>query len=419
MDCKHVNDNLVDFLYQELGADELDRIENHLKECQGCASELEAFESTRQLARQLPQLEPSSAVTDRLLKEAARAIQPEETVGFWDRVRIGLRMLVVHPAMTAAVALVLVLGVSFYAYRHTSPPKPEESLRGGDLPEVEQALRPAPTGEPAGAPSAPDPAAAAPAGTTVAKAAQDQEKQLVDNKDEALQARHRVALKPQTVPSADKPVEAAKEGLAESARAPRARVKRRARRPKARPRPRRTVAAKPKSPHYRKGPPAKEPAPQPAPAATEDSLDSFARGKADDDSTKKRTVAKRTLGVTGKGKNAKVPGAYYWLLKARKSTKTGRLVQALRYYHKALETEPQLRRELGPEVQSVARKVGRKDTGALKKIQQQLPLLAGWLEAEIATARRRARKKAKPKAKRKASQRKKAPAAPAQQNAAE
>jgi hypothetical protein len=63
--------------------------------------------------------------------------------------------------------------------------------------------------------------------------------------------------------------------------------------------------------------------------------------------------------------------------------------------------------------------VGRKDTGALKKIQQQLPLLAGWLEAEIATARRRARKKAKPKAKRKASQRKKAPAAPAQQNAAE
>jgi hypothetical protein len=424
MDCKHVNDNLVDYLYQELDADELERMEDHLRQCEGCASELKAFESTRQLMGQLPQLEPSSAVTDRLLKEAARAIQPEETVGFWDRVRAGLRMLVVHPAMTAAVALVLVLGVSFYAYRHTSPP-----TRGGatpieDLPEVEPALRPAPTGEPA-----PPPAA-----TAAADDLKQREQKDVARGDLA-EVQHKVALREpaaQAEPPVDKPVEVTgTRGRAQTVAKARP-VRRKARRHRAArptkptPRPRR----KPKATYARKAP-RKEavltPSPSASPPPSTPLLDSFASGgssKNDDEDSSKKLAPKRALGVaSGKTKAEKGPSYAYWLLRARKSVKTGRYEQALRMYHKALELSPQLRRTVGPEVQHCARQVARKDANKLSKIQQQLPLLAGWLEAEMATARRRARKKAqKPAAKpakRATSRKKKAPASNAQQKAAE
>ena len=135
MDCKHVNDNLVDYIYQELDAEELARIEGHLGECEACARELQAFERTRELMQQLPQPEPSASVTESLLREAGRAARAGAQPGPWERVRMGLRGLVAHPAMAAAVAVVLVLGVSLYAYQRTSPPS-RDTLRG-EMPAAE------------------------------------------------------------------------------------------------------------------------------------------------------------------------------------------------------------------------------------------------------------------------------------------
>lgn len=378
MDCKHVNDHLVDYLYQELDSDQLDRIEGHLKECDGCASELAAFESTRQLMQQLPQLEPPTSVTDRLLQQAALAVQPEEKLGFWERLRAGLRVLVLHPAMTAAVALVLVLGVSFYAYRQSSPPS--RALRA-DLPEV---------------------VTAAPAGRT---AEVDRvEEQAMDpmeaNKDQvAVPVAHKQAEpQPTTV---DKSVGEAKRSVARGRlsttakpRPARIRRKRRARRP---------PMAKPRaapSTRLRKGPSNEALNPY------DDVLSGAGASKADDFKSGKKSPK------VARQKKTKGASAGLWLARARLASKKGGCDVALRYYHRALELDPQLRRTVGPEVQRCARIVGRRSPGMLAKIQQQLPLLAGWLEAEMAIARRKAakRKPAKKKASKKAEQKKAAPA---------
>ncbi len=134
MDCKHVNDHLIDFLYQELEPEQLDQIEGHIKSCDGCASELAAFESTRSAMRELPELEPPPALSQVLMREAARAVTPVEEAGFWERLRAGMRMMVLHPAMTAAVVLVVVVGISFTVYQRGGPPSLEP--RADDLPPV-------------------------------------------------------------------------------------------------------------------------------------------------------------------------------------------------------------------------------------------------------------------------------------------
>jgi hypothetical protein len=134
MDCKHVNDHLIDYLYQEMEPDQLDRIEEHIKGCEMCAAELATFDATRNAMRNLPELEPPPALGQLLMREAALAVAPAQEPGFWERLRAGLRMLVMHPAMTAATVLIVVLGISFYVYQVGGPPTP--TPRGDDLPPV-------------------------------------------------------------------------------------------------------------------------------------------------------------------------------------------------------------------------------------------------------------------------------------------
>ena len=106
MDCKHIDEHLIDFLYQELEPDQLDQIEGHLKGCDRCSAELAAFDSTRSAMRELPELEPPPSLSQALMREAARAVTPADEQGFWERLRAGMRMMVLHPAMTAAVSSV-------------------------------------------------------------------------------------------------------------------------------------------------------------------------------------------------------------------------------------------------------------------------------------------------------------------------
>jgi len=348
MDCKRVNEQLVDFLYQELDADQADRIEGHLRQCVGCADDLAGFESTRRLMQQLPQLDPSSAITARLLAEAERAVQPESP-GFWERVRSGLRMLVLHPAMTAATVLVLVLGVSFYAYRQSGPLS--RSMHE-DLPEVEPV---APVAVPTVPVEGPRPAVTLGAG---GKTANENKKDAVD------------LLTPTPSPDGLKQAAGAQFGkLTTAVDATTGSKKRRAR-------PRPTV-------HYRKGPMAPKNA---APTPNEELAMDLDRS-----SVAKRRAARRPVATT--------KAANTYLTQARIATKISNCGQALRLYHKALQTDPGLRRVVGPEVQRCVRVIGAAGAGRLEKAQEQLPLLAGWLEAEISESRRRDQKSKAPTAK--------------------
>jgi anti-sigma factor RsiW len=145
MDCKHINELLLDYLYQELDPSQVESFEAHLKSCSRCASELASYERTRAIVKDLPEVEPPARIDDRILAEATRASQARparagEEASFWQRLAEGLRLLVMHPAMTAAVTLVLVLGVSFYVYRSSSPRSARETPDEPYTPEVDRRL---------------------------------------------------------------------------------------------------------------------------------------------------------------------------------------------------------------------------------------------------------------------------------------
>jgi hypothetical protein len=145
MDCKHINELLVEYLYQELDPSQVESFEAHLQSCPRCAQELASYERTRAIVQEMPEVEPPPRIDERILAEAARLAQgrpssPTQEPGFWQRIVEGLRMLVMHPAMTAAVTLVLVLGVSFYVYRSSSPKSVREELDTPYSPEVDRRL---------------------------------------------------------------------------------------------------------------------------------------------------------------------------------------------------------------------------------------------------------------------------------------
>lgn len=120
MDTKNLQDLLVDYLYEELPPEQRAEYEAALHESPDLQAEIEALQHTREAFAALDELEVPSAISDRLLAEAARAVPQQPS--FLQRLRSALQLLVLHPAMSAAVVMVAVLGVSFYVYRHGAPP---------------------------------------------------------------------------------------------------------------------------------------------------------------------------------------------------------------------------------------------------------------------------------------------------------
>jgi len=131
MDCSRIDELMVDYIYQELEPTKVELFEAHLKGCARCTQEVSAYDSTRSMLQSLPQEDPPAQISALLLQEAERAVQPPAP-GFWERLRMSMRGMVMHPAMTAAVTLVMVLGISFYVYK-TNPV-------GGDAPKVDLPL---------------------------------------------------------------------------------------------------------------------------------------------------------------------------------------------------------------------------------------------------------------------------------------
>ncbi len=134
MDCKQINEVLMDYLYQELQPAQVERFEAHLQHCPGCTELIGGFEQTRSAFIDMPEEDPPAAVSAFLLREASRAAAPPK-VGFWEQLRLGVRAMVMHPAMTVATTMVLVVGVSFYIYKQGPMPGSKEMM---DAPLIEE-----------------------------------------------------------------------------------------------------------------------------------------------------------------------------------------------------------------------------------------------------------------------------------------
>jgi hypothetical protein len=122
MDAKDLPDLVVDYLYDELDPEQRTAFEAALPDAPDVRAEVEAFQRTRETFADLDELDVPSPISDKLMAEAARVAPAPQRRSLLERIRAGLSLLVLHPAISAAVVMVAVLGVSLYVYRHGAPP---------------------------------------------------------------------------------------------------------------------------------------------------------------------------------------------------------------------------------------------------------------------------------------------------------
>lgn len=117
-DCTRVDELLMDFLYQELGREDEDAVRAHLDGCVRCAHTVRELSGVREAARELPRLEPSPALSARLMHQAALARQPS----LWTRALEWLAPRRTYSLVAAAASLVVVLFVGYaMQQRHVRP----------------------------------------------------------------------------------------------------------------------------------------------------------------------------------------------------------------------------------------------------------------------------------------------------------
>jgi hypothetical protein len=111
MQCRDIDENMVDFLYQELDATKAAEFQAHVDGCARCGTEVTSLTRTRQALHALPEAEPSPAVTTRLLHEAAKRAAPAGggILDFFSRL---LKPVMLHPAWAAAATVLLVVGAA-------------------------------------------------------------------------------------------------------------------------------------------------------------------------------------------------------------------------------------------------------------------------------------------------------------------
>lgn len=131
MECRQIDELMVDYLYRELDAAATQAFRAHVGTCARCGAELASLERTRKAMRAWPDEDPSPALTARLLHEAAKAV-PSRAVsvdagGLWGWLAKLFAPVAAHPALAAVASLVLVAGVAGYL-----------TMRGEVTPETER-----------------------------------------------------------------------------------------------------------------------------------------------------------------------------------------------------------------------------------------------------------------------------------------
>jgi hypothetical protein len=122
MECRNIDELMMEFLYQELDASQTEAFRTHVGGCARCSGELASLQATRRAVRALPELEPSADVSTRLLAAARRAPAVEvkgvtpvaagEKQGLLAWIASLFRPMTMHPAFAAVAALVLIGGVA-------------------------------------------------------------------------------------------------------------------------------------------------------------------------------------------------------------------------------------------------------------------------------------------------------------------
>lgn len=110
-DCTQIDELMMDFLYQELVGDELAAFRKHVSSCDRCTNELAQFQGVRSAARSLVEADPPPAVSARVMAQAAEAVRPSLASRAWTWLVGALGPMRAHPALAAATALVVVIGV--------------------------------------------------------------------------------------------------------------------------------------------------------------------------------------------------------------------------------------------------------------------------------------------------------------------
>lgn len=111
----HVDDLVLDYVYDELDAATRARVEAHLEGCEACRESVEAIAGTRRVMSSLPEAEPSRG-PEAILQAAAREarLRGEKRRGLLARLGAYVAG---HPftttATVAAVAMILVVGVDY------------------------------------------------------------------------------------------------------------------------------------------------------------------------------------------------------------------------------------------------------------------------------------------------------------------
>src|SRR3970040_1892434 len=111
---------LLDLLYGELEGEEEAAALREVEADAERADEMAAFSRVRQMVRELPEQEPPTAVSARLMHAAAMAAPAarpvDERPGLWGRLKGFFAPVLMHPAMAAAATFVLVAGVAGTLY---------------------------------------------------------------------------------------------------------------------------------------------------------------------------------------------------------------------------------------------------------------------------------------------------------------
>jgi hypothetical protein len=112
MQCRDIDELMMDHLYGELEADREDAFKAHVDGCARCQGEVAGLDRTRRAFAGLELSEPPAALTAKLLVEAARHAPRARESGFLAWLAGLMRPLAMHPAWAAAASILLVAGVA-------------------------------------------------------------------------------------------------------------------------------------------------------------------------------------------------------------------------------------------------------------------------------------------------------------------
>lgn len=107
MKCPECNEKLVDYLYEDLSAEEKGKMDEHFKTCEHCAKQLSQFQLVRTSFQQLKKQEPRFLVHQRILAHAKEiALQQRRS---W------LTQLLFKPSTATVMVVLLAIGIFYYA----------------------------------------------------------------------------------------------------------------------------------------------------------------------------------------------------------------------------------------------------------------------------------------------------------------